>query len=172
MYVEVYPLVVPTGMTPDLALAALSGEHEKIEVYSGNQAVKNYGITVQGSGAWAKGKASGTITTYDYKALYEIYDLKDNESANYWFVNYSKATSHEDLKKVFEESATVKTDYALEFEIQGNDYGISSVYITYQVIRLEMEGQTKDFVVSNPASAGAVNPDGTKYPGGFKPVGA
>jgi mRNA-degrading endonuclease HigB of HigAB toxin-antitoxin module len=172
MYAQVSTLVVPVHVTALNALAALSGGHDKIEVYSGNQAVENYGVSVQGSGAWAKGKIKGKITTYDYKALYQIYNLKDTESANYWFVSYSKSTSHDELKKTFESSKTVTTDYELEFEISGNDYGISSVFITYQVIRLQLAGQTKDFVVTNPPSSGASLPDGSKYPGGFKPIGA
>ena len=32
-------------------------------------------------------------------------------------------------------------------------------------------GKTKDFVVTNPGSAGAASPDGSPYPGTFKPVG-
>jgi len=154
---------------PQVRLAA--AEHGQIECYQGNKATNNFGISVQGAGAWAKGQIKGTLDAYDYKALYQVYNLKDTESANYWFISYSKQTSHDDLKKVFEDSKTVKTNYDLQFEIQGNDYGISAVYITYQVIRLVLDGQTKDYVVTNPASSGAMLPDGSSYPGGFKPVG-
>jgi hypothetical protein len=45
------------------------------------------------------------------------------------------------------------------------------VYVTYQVIRLTLNGMTKDYVVTNPPSSGAMLPDGNPYPGGFKPVG-
>lgn len=166
--VERFALIVPT-IGPKARLAA--AEHDKIECYQGNKATNNFGISVEGAGAWAKGHIKGTLEAYDYKALYQVYNLKDSESANYWFISYSKTTSHDELKKVFEDSKTVKTNYDLEFEIQGNDYGISAVYITYQVIRLALNGQTKDYVVTNPASSGAMLPDGNQYPGGFKPVG-
>jgi hypothetical protein len=167
--VERFALIVPTT-APKVRLAA--AEHDKIEVYQGTKATNNFGITVEGAGAWVKGHIKGTLEAYDYKALYQIYTLKDSESANYWFVSYSKNTAHDELKKVFEDSKTVKTAYDLEFELQGNDYGITAVYITYQVIRLALNGQTKDYVVANPASSGANLPDGSSYPGGFKPVGA
>jgi hypothetical protein len=166
--IERFALIVPVT-APKVRTAA--AEHDQIECYQGNKATNNFGISVQGAGAWAKGRITGTLDAYDYKALYEVYNLKDAESANYWFISHSKQTSHDELKKVFEDSKTVKTNYDLQFEIQGNDYGISAVYITYQVIRLALNGQTKDYVVTNPASSGAMLPDGSAYPGGFKPVG-
>jgi hypothetical protein len=167
--VERFALIVP-ATEPKIRVAA--AEHDKIECYQGTKATNNFGITVEGAGAWAKGHIKGTLDAYDYKALYQVYSLKDSESANYWFINYSKTTNHDNLKKVFEDSKTVRTNYDLEFELQGNDYGITAVYITYQVIRLVLNGQTKDYVVTNPASSGANLPDGSTYPGGFKPVGA
>jgi len=127
---------------------------------------------VQGSGVTATGSISGALTTYDYKALYQVYTLKSSESANYWFVSYSKDTSQDELKKVFESSQTFTSNYAVGFTIQGNDYGIESVFITFQVIRIVMNGITRDCVVTNPASAGANNTDGTPYQGTFTAKGS
>jgi hypothetical protein len=165
--VEKFALVVPVK-APKAFLAA---EHDKLECYQGTRATNNFGITAEGAGTWVEGKISGSLDAYDYKAAYKVYNLKDTESANYWFIRYSKETSHDDLKKVFEDSKTVKLNYELTFQIQGNDYGISAVYITYQVIRLTLNGMTKDYVVTNPPSSGANLPDGNPYPGGFKPIG-
>ncbi|MEL6721423.1 MAG: hypothetical protein AAFP82_22180 [Bacteroidota bacterium] len=163
--------MVPVYMEPHMAaLASEHQEHDKVQVFSGNKAVANFGVTVQGSGSWAKGTIKATITSYDYKALYSVYTLKDSESAKYWFVSYRKDTSHDELKKTFESSKTVTTHQTLEFEIQGNDYGINSVFITYEVIRVTYKGVSKDYVVTNSASAGAMTPSGDQYPGGFKPV--
>lgn len=168
LYVESFTLVMPGRPVGQSATAA--DEHGKIEAYSGQRAVKDYGISVKGSGAWAKGHINGSIHAYDYEAIYKVYDVDSSEKVNYWFVKYSKDTSQGQLKKVFESSQTTQLKYDLEFQIQGNDFGISSVYITYQVIRLTLAGVTKDFVTTNPANAGAVNPDGSTYPGGFKPI--
>ena len=164
--VEKFVLILPIKAEK----AFLGAEHDKLEVYQGNRATKNFGITVEGSGVWVNGNMNGSLEAYDYKALYKVYNLKDTESANYWFISYSKQTSHDELKKVFEDSKIVKIAYNLDFSIQGNDYGISAVYITYQVIRLALNGATKDYVVANSASSGAMLPDGNPYPGGFKPV--
>jgi hypothetical protein len=168
MFVQRFQLVVPLkAKLVNQALAADAGDHNKIQVYGGTQAVKNYGITVQGSGVTATGSITGSLTTFDYKALYTVYTLKDSESANYWFVSYSKDTSHDVLQKTFESSKTLTTNYSVDFTIQGNDYGIESVFITFQVIRIVMNGITQDYVVTNPASAGANNADGSPYQGSF-----
>jgi len=170
MFIQRFQLVVPyavdfatQAVVPNLA----SGEHDKIQAYSGTQAIKNYGISVTGSGTTASGSITGSLTTYDYKAIYQVYTLKDTESADYWFVNYSKDTSHDVLKQVAESSKTLTTNYSVDFTIQGNDYGQNSVFITFQVIRLVVAGLTMDYVVTNPASAGANNADGTPYSGKF-----
>ncbi|MBL7703457.1 MAG: hypothetical protein JNM14_14495 [Ferruginibacter sp.] len=172
MYAQIFNLVLPAGMKLEDAVAPqLMSEHDKIQCFSGTQVTKNAGITVQGSGASAQGHITGSLTTYDYKALYQVYNLKESESANYWFINYSKDTSHDELKKVAESSETATANYDLTFTLQGNDYGITSVFITYQVIRLVINGVTRDYVVTNNASSGAVDPSGAPYTG-FKPIPA
>lgn len=168
MYVSRFTLVVPQNQHLSAhILAADAGEHDKIQAYQGTQAVKNYGITVEGSGVTAHGEISGSLTTYDYKALYSVYSLDTSVSANYWFIHYSKDTSQDQLQKTFESSNTLTTNYDVKFDIQGNDYGVESVFITFQVIRLVVNGVTKDFVVNTPAAAGANNADGSQYQGNF-----
>ena len=168
MYVQRFQLIVPRNTNARMhALAASGSEHDKIQVFHGTQAVKDYGITVEGSGVVASGNINGSLTTYDYKALYQVYTLKDTESTNYWFISYKKDTSHDVLQKAFESSQTLTTNYNVNFEIQGNDYGIESVFITFQVIRMVLNGVTKDYVVTNPPSAGANNADGSPYQGKF-----
>ena len=76
-----------------------AGEHDKIQVFQGTQAVKDYGVTVQGSGVTASGNINGSLTTYDYKALYQVYTLKDTQSTDYWFVSYNNDTSHDESAK-------------------------------------------------------------------------
>jgi hypothetical protein len=168
MFVTRYQLIVPRNVDlVEHALAPAAGDKSTIQVFQGTQAVKNYGITVQGSGVTATGHIGGSLTTYDYKALYQIFTLKDSESANYWFVSYSKSTSHDQLQKVAESSQTLTTNYSVDFTIQGNDLGVQSVFITFEVIRVVYAGITKDFVVTNPASCGANNSDGSTYQGTF-----
>lgn len=172
MYIEKYRLIVPAKMNIEsAALAATMQEHSKIQAFTGNKAVSNYGISIVGSGAWAKGNIHGSMKGNDYKAIYKVYNVKDSKSCGWWVFKYKEDESHDELKKVFEDSKEVNLEYNLDFEIQGNDYGINAVYITYEVIRLAYNGVSRDFVITNNESAGAVTPDGEKYPGGFKPIG-
>ncbi len=173
IYIERYMLAVPDmTIIPTGKLEMLAGPAAKdtLEVYSGTKSIGQFGISVRGSGSWVTGSLKGKLTSMDYKALYEVYNLPTSESANYWFVTYSKNSSTSELKKVFEDAKAIDQDFDLKFEIQGNDFGISSVFITYDVIRLTIDGVSKDFIVNNANSAGANNQDGTKYNGGFKAV--
>jgi hypothetical protein len=68
-------LIVPKNVPKALRAAA---EHDKLECYQGSKATNSYGISVEGAGAWAKGKIKGTLDSYEYKALYEVYKLKQN----------------------------------------------------------------------------------------------
>src|SRR5512135_2156005 len=143
---------------------------DNLQVYRGKSIAKRFGVAVVGSGAKAKGRISGSYVGYDYKAVYQVYNLPSTYSAKYWFITYSRSSSTSELKKVNEESHTTSLSYDLEFELQGNDHGITSVFIYYETIRLKINGQTKDYVVTNPQSSGAVSPDGSPYPGGFTPI--
>lgn len=169
MYIERHKLVIPAGATAEASLASTSGNADALEVYSGTKAVKNYGITVQGSGTTASGSVSGSLKTYDYKALYSVYQLNSSESAGVWFLSYHQNSSQDELKKTFESAKTLTTHYDVNFTIQGNNQGINSVFITFEVIRIVSAGVTKDFVVTNPESSGANNPDGSKYEGKYTP---
>jgi hypothetical protein len=170
MFVSRYQLIVPRNANlPGHALAADASEHDKIQAYQGTQAVKNYGITVEGSGVFATGSINGTLTTYDYRALYDVYHVDHKVSVDVWFLSYAKDESQDQLVKTFEQSETFTSQYDVAFTIQGNDHGIESVFITFQVIRLVINGVTKDFVVTTPAAAAANNADGTPYQGQFTP---
>ncbi|MCK8481041.1 hypothetical protein [Psychroserpens algicola] len=162
-----FHLVVPQEHLLNVGEYAIQ-QHGKLQAYSGTQAIKQFGIDVEGSGATAKGHLNGKITCYDYKAIYKVFQLDDSESADYWFVTYKKSTSHDELKLVNSNTTTTTVNYDLDFTLQGNDWGQTAVYITYKVIRLTVDGVNKDYVVTNNASAGANNSDGSKYQGGFK----
>ncbi len=167
MYVEKARIIIPK---PIGMAASMRNEHDKFECYQGNKAVQNFGISVHGHGTWAKGHMAGNIETYDYTTLYDVYNLPSSESADYWFVKYRHETSHSELKKAFEQTKKITTHYSLDFMIEGNDYDINSVFITFEVIRLVINGETKDFVVNNAQSAEPKTSSGGDYPGGFKPV--
>jgi hypothetical protein len=173
MFVQQFKYVVRADSTGDASSSLLTladNTQSKIECYSGTQDVHDYGVEAVGSGATVTGTISGSIQAYDYKAIYDVYTLNSSESTQHWFYNYSEDSSQDVLQKTFESSQTTNVDYALTFQLQGNDFGVTAVYITYAVIRLISNGVTKDFVTTNAASAGAANADGSPYAGKFTPI--
>lgn len=168
MYVERFQLIVPAHK--ELSQHAVDLSSSTVQAFSGTKAMQNYGINVRGSGASANGEMGpGTITTYDYQAIYNVYNLASSESANYWFVSYHKDTSHSQLEKTFQQEFTTTVPFDVKFTITGNNVGVTSVFLTFNVIRLVVAGVTKDFVCTNPENAGANNQDGSPYQGTFTP---
>lgn len=178
MEVSTYTLIVPVSLGSDFYSNCQCCNNpccnnpccNALECYSGNKSLGKIAIGVQGSGAWTSGTLDGTIKTYDYRQLYEVFNLKDSESAGVWFAKYQKIKSHDEIKEVSKLGYEVDMDYVLNFKLQGNDRQITSVFITYEVIRLVVDGVIKDYVVTNPNSASPKNEDGSDYPGGFKAV--
>ncbi len=169
--VEILNLVVPFKDFNNATIRD-SGTHSKIECYRGKQKAGNVGVAAIGSGAWAQGSIHAEIETYDFKAIYDVYHLDEKTSANYWFVTYQKEQSHDQLVQTALDSKKINAKVDLNFILQGNDYGITSVYVYYQVIRLVIDGVTQDYVVTNPQSSGAGTPSGDPYPGEFQPIDA
>jgi hypothetical protein len=168
--VQIFDLVVPFNELKNASIRDPS-VHTDIKVYKGLQELNEFGVGAHGSGTFVKGHLEGTIISYDYKALYDVYHLTDyNQASKYWFVEYKKAVSHDELKKAHEDAKTTTVKAELDFTIQGNDYDISTVFVYYQVIRLEVEGVKKDFVVTNPSSSEPRTPSGDPYPGEYAPV--
>jgi hypothetical protein len=168
--VQMFDLVVPFNELKNASIRDPS-IHTDIKVYKGLEELSEFGIGAHGSGVFVKGHLKGSITSYDYKALYDVYHITDySQASKYWFVEYKKAVSHDELKKAYENAKTTTVEAVLDFSIQGNDYDISTVFVYYQVIRLEVEGVKKDFVVTNPKSSEARTPSGDPYPGEYVPA--
>lgn len=140
-----------------------------VQVYKGFHRLANINISVKGSGAWVSGNLRGRVSTNNYEALYQIYQLSASESSRVWFLSWSHERKYDEIKKVFEAAESTFVDINMDYRLQGNDFGITSVSIGYDVIRIDVAGVSKYFTVVNDASAGAKNPaDGSDYIGGFE----
>ncbi|WP_433256589.1 hypothetical protein ACQPYK_17925 [Streptosporangium sp. CA-135522] len=170
MYQENYLRVVDNEINPSAPAVSMIGGGSKIEVYKGFRKVTGATIDVIGSGAWVEGTLTGDLTTYAHEEIYKIYNLKENESADYWFIKYQKEKDHDELKKAFEETTTQSYHFDFKYRLQGNDYGITAVDLGFVTIRIDYEGMTKLFTVPNSASSRAKTNDGEDYPGGFEPI--
>lgn len=186
LYVERYMLVAPQRvLTPDVAVGTgdvaalergalsrteLDRDIEKLQVFSGKRAVARVGVEVEGSGAFAEGHIKVRGFFHLHTTLYDVYQMPSSDRINVWIFNYSRDSSRSELREAVNNSTAGAIDIDLKFRLQGNDFGITAVYITQEAIRTQIAGSTKDFVTSNPENAGAVSPDGSPYPGGFEPL--
>jgi hypothetical protein len=169
---ETYQLVAPQPQ-PQPRIAARSAfatQASKVEVYRGLSQEKGFSISVRGSGTWVEGRVSGSITSYDYQALYQIYGLERSQSAGIWCFQWKNNSRTDELRKTFERVEQMTFNYDMGFRIQGNDYGVNQFFVGFTTLRVDIEGQTKFFTVPNSASSGAQLPTGGQYPGGFEAI--
>lgn len=149
--------------------AVLGANPDKLQVYRGRWIAGYSSGAIGGSGGTlstgATGSISGTRLGYDYKEIYQVFDLPSDAPAADWFSRYLQASDTSTLKEVFRASRTTQLEYHLKYRLEPNNEGIPAVYIHYHIIRIALNGETKDYVVTNPASSGAVTPDGQPYPG-------
>lgn len=186
MYVERYSLVVPVAVpteeaaittvsldaveSGDLSQAAAAQEQQKLQVFSGKRAVSRYGVEVEGSGASAEGRIKVRGRFHSHRTLYDVYGLPASDRIQVWIFNYSHDSSRSELREAINDSVVGNVDIDLKFRLTGNDFGITSVFVTFEAIRTQIAGVTKDFVTNNSENAKAVSPDGSPYPGGFEPI--
>ncbi|PWI04866.1 hypothetical protein DIZ27_42700 [Streptomyces sp. NWU339] len=167
---ETFQLIAPDPQAQPRITARSGFSANKVEAYRGFSQQKGFSITVRGSGTWVEGRMTGSITTYDYQALYQIYGLERNQSAGIWCFQWKNNSRTDELRKTFERSEQMTFNYDMKFRIQGNDFGINEFVVGFTTLRIDMDGQTKFFIVPNNASAGAQLPTGGQYPGGFEPI--
>jgi hypothetical protein len=153
----------PAHIEPDGDLTVQYFDGSTVKVEKGMSQLKSVEIGAVGPGAEIEGKMKGKITSYDYKALYKIYNLKDDQSVDVWIFNYKNDKTRSELKKVNESSDKLETDVDLKFKVKGNDKGISKVWIGFAVLRVTTDTTTKDYSVTNKNSAGATDEKGNKY---------
>ena len=116
-----------------------------------------------------EGTIKGKIESYDYKSLYKIYNLNDNDPPSKWAHAYNNDTDLERIIEVNNSAVKVELEVDLTYTIKGSGSPVS-IYIFYMTIYLtDSNGDKKSYVVTNPASAHAQDQSGNPY-SGFTPV--
>jgi len=162
---------VPVTPTSDGDLQWSSADSpSSVKVEKGVSKLKSIEIGVVGDGSMVSGTLKGIVTSYDYKALYKVYNLKDTDSVDVWILNYKRDRSRAELKKTTETSNKVDTHVDLKYELKGNNKNITKVWVGFSVLRLKTESTQKDYSVTNASSAKGQTPDGNEYDVKFKEV--
>lgn len=152
---------LPNGRVARLAAA------ENVTAFHGFSSFKN--IVIQSKGFDLEGTIKGRIRTYDYKAIYNVYNLPYSAGFSVWGARFKADASRSVLKKTFEESNLIDVAVDITFRVKAADLrGVSSLRVGFETLRLQVNGTTKDFTVTNGDSGGAKDQNNDDIPVEFE----
>lgn len=173
-HAEVFELILPDTMSSTAETVEnydyFSVEPDsKITAFHGFSTFK--GVAVTGEGADIEGILRGTLKSYNFKRLYQVYHLKGSESWKVWVAEFKKDTTQSQLKQVFNDEQMENIDVEMKYTIRANYLrGVSRVRVGFETIKLKLNGTEKNFTIANPASGSAKDQNGQDIPVDFKPV--
>ncbi|MET9258920.1 hypothetical protein [Amycolatopsis sp. NPDC004079] len=128
-------------------------------------------LVIQSQGFDLEGEIHGRLRSYNFKALYQVYNLPSSDSWKVWVFSFKHDSSRSVLKETFRNEQLIDVNIDLKFHVAAaNLRGVSSLRIGFETLRLEFNGTTKDFTVVNGASGGAKDQNNNDVPVDFQPV--
>lgn len=128
-------------------------------------------ITIISQGFDLEGRIQGRLRSYNYKALWQVYNLPSSSSWKVWVASFKKDTSQSVLKQTYLSEQVIDVNIDIKFKVSAaNLRGVSTLRIGFETLRLNFNGTTKDFTAVNGASGSGKNQDGGDVPVDFEPV--
>jgi len=128
-------------------------------------------LTIQSQGFDLEGRIQGRLRSYNYKALWQVYNLPSSSGWKVWVVSFKKDTSQSVLKQTYLSEQLIDVNIDIKFRVSAaNLRGVSTLRIGFETLRLNFNGTTKDFTVVNGASGGAKDQNNNEVPVDFEPV--
>jgi hypothetical protein len=128
-------------------------------------------IKIQSQGFDLEGTIQGTLRSYDFVSLWQVYNLPKSSGWKVWVASFKKDTSQSVLKETFHQEQLIDVTINIKFRVSAAALnGVSTLRIGFETLRLQLDGQTKDFTVVNGASGGAKDQNGNDIPVDFDPV--
>ena len=128
-------------------------------------------LTIQSQGFDLEGRIQGRLRSYNYKALWQVYNLPSSSGWKVWVVSFKKDTSQSVLKQTYLSEQLIDVNIDIKFRVSAaNLRGVSTLRIGFETLRLNFNGTTKDFTVVNGASGGAKDQNNNDVPVDFEPV--
>ncbi|MBB1158444.1 MULTISPECIES: hypothetical protein [Amycolatopsis] len=146
--------------------APLDGD---VTAFHGFSTLQN--LVVQSHGFDLEGEIHGRLRTFNFKSLWQVYNLPSSDSWKIWVVSFKHDSSRSVLKEVFHSEQLIDVNIDVKFRVSAaNLRGVSSLRIGFETLRLQLDGQTKDFTVVNGASGGAKDQNNNDVPVDFQQV--
>ena len=128
-------------------------------------------IVIQSQGFDLEGRIQGRLRTYNFKSLWQVYNLPSSSGWKVWSVSFKKDSSQSVLKETFRQEQLIDVNIDITFRVSAAAlHGVSTLRIGFETLRLQLNGTTKDFTVVNGASGGAKDQDGDDVPIDFEPI--
>ncbi|MFE3175770.1 hypothetical protein ACFXPA_36440 [Amycolatopsis sp. NPDC059090] len=128
-------------------------------------------LVIQSQGFDLEGEIHGRLRSYNFKALYQVYNLPSSDSWKVWVFSFKHDSSRSVLKETYRNEQLIDVNIDLKFHVAAaNLRGVSSLRIGFETLRLQFNGTTKDFTVVNGASGGAKDQNNNDVPVDFQQV--
>jgi hypothetical protein len=129
-------------------------------------------IKIQSQGFDIEGTIKGTLRSHNFVSLWQVYNLPKSSGWKVWSVSFKKDTSQSVLKETFHQEELIDLTIDIKFKVSAAALnGVSTLRIGFETLRLQLDGQTKDFTVVNEDSGGAKDQNGGDIPIEFEPIG-
>jgi hypothetical protein len=128
-------------------------------------------LTIQSQGFDIEGRIQGRLRSYNFKSLWQVYNLPSSSGWKVWVLSFKKDTSQSVLKETFRSEQLIDVTIDIKFKVSAaNLRGVSTLRIGFETLRLNFDGTTKDFTVVNGDSGGAKDQNNNDVPVDFEPV--
>ncbi|MFI7547471.1 hypothetical protein [Actinoplanes sp. NPDC049599] len=155
-----------TVILPNTRVGKLAAE-DNITAFHGFSALQN--ITIQSQGFDLEGRIQGRLRTYNFRSLWQVYNLPASSGWKVWALSFKKDASQSVLKETFRQEQLIDVTIDITFRVSAAAlHGVSTLRIGFETLRLQLNGTTKDFTVVNGASGGAKDQDGDDVPVDFE----
>ena len=142
---------------------------DNVTAFHGFSSMQN--IVIQSQGFDLEGRIQGRLRTYNFKSLWQVYNLPSSSGWKVWSVSFKKDSSQSVLKETFRQEQLIDVNIDITFRVSAAAlHGVSTLRIGFETLRLQLNGTTKDFTVVNGASGGAKDQDGDDVPIDFEPI--
>ncbi len=128
-------------------------------------------IKIESKGFDLEGRIQGRLRSHSFESLWQVYNLPSSSGWGVWVFNYKRDSSQSVLKETFHREELIDVNIDIKFKVSaGALRNVSTLRIGFETLRLELNGQTKDFTVVNGDSGGAKDQNGNDVPVDFEPV--
>lgn len=142
---------------------------DNVTAFHGFSSLQN--IVIQSQGFDLEGRIQGTLRTYNFRSLWQVYNLPSSSGWKVWSVSFKRDTSQSVLKETLRQEQLIDVNIDITFKVSAAALqGVSTLRIGFETLRLQLDGTTKDFTVVNGASGGAKDQDGGDIPIDFEPI--